>query len=358
MIHIILGTKGQLIKMAPIMKELNDRSIEYNLISISQHGKILNEILNLFKLKEPNIVLCQREEDIAKVTEIFIWTIKNLTKGLIKNRKIFKEKGGICLIQGDAPPALLGMILAKINKSKIAHIEAGERTYHKLNPFPEEIIRVIVDKFSDIMFPSSKTSYKNLLKEENKGKIFKIKYNTVLDSVRIALKNKTKINYSNYVLTSIHRLETLLSKKFLKTVLRTIEKVSKTSVVVFPLHESTKNKIKLYNLEKILLNNKNIKFLPLQNYFNFINLINNSKYIVTDGGGPQQESYFLGKPCLLLRKKAEILYFPNVFLSEFKKEKIDYFINNYTDFKINNPIIYNNYFPSKEIIDILVKYIH
>ncbi|GAG55091.1 unnamed protein product, partial [marine sediment metagenome] len=157
---------------------------------------------------------------------------------------------------------------------------------------------------------------------------------------------------------SIHRLETLLSKKFLEIVLKTIGKISKNNLVVFPLHESTKNKIKLYNLEKIIFNNKNVKILPLQNYFNFINLINNSKYIVTDGGGPQQESYFLGKPCLLLRKKAEILYFPNVFLSEFKKEKIDYFINNYLNYEINNSIIHNNYFPSKEIVDILIKYLY
>lgn len=84
----------------------------------------------------------------------------------------------------------------------------------------------------------------------------------------------------------------------------------------------------------------------------------NSKYIVIDGGGSQQESYFLGEPCLLLRKCAEILYFPNAFLSELKKEKIDYFINNYLKYEINNLIIYNNYSPSKEIIDILIKYLY
>ena len=149
MINVLVGTKGQLIKMAPIMKEMDRRGIEYNFINANQHTKILDEISKLFELKKPDFVLEGFEKDITNVREMLWWGSKNVWEcGLSKKHRIFlKDKNtNILLVHGDAPPALLGLVLGKLNKLKIAHIEAGLRSRNIFQPFPEELIRIIVDK--------------------------------------------------------------------------------------------------------------------------------------------------------------------------------------------------------------------
>ena len=123
---------------------------------------------------------------------------------------------------------------------------------------------------------------------------------------------------------------------------------------MFPVHESTKQRLLKYNYWRILINNENVFLLPLQNYFNFIHLINQCIFLITDGGGPQEESYYLNKPCLLFREHTERNYYKNCYLSEFNIQKLKYFVKNYYKF-VSYKKFDNIKSPSEEIAKILEK---
>jgi UDP-N-acetylglucosamine 2-epimerase (non-hydrolysing) len=358
--YIMVGTKGQLIKMAPIMLEMDKRGIEYNYINAAQHTTILDEISGLFGLKKPDLVLDSVGKDITNIKEMLWWMSKNILKFGILKPSVFKKSGAknILIVHGDAPPALLGAIIGKLNKFEIAHVESGERTYNKFEPFPEEIIRIIVDKVSTYLFACSDNAYSNLITEGVRGNIYNVKLNTGFDATKIAISTKKNIHIPSdeYVLVSIHRFETISSKKRMKTILDIVNKISKNMLIVFPLHESTKSKLESFGYLSSVEQNENIQIMPLQDYFTFINLIKHSLYIVTDGGGPQQESYYLGIPCLLLREHTERNEYPNVYLAGFDEEKISLFINNYSDYKIKCSEI-SGCRSSKNIVSILVNII-
>ncbi len=339
---IAVGTKGMLIKTAGIIHELDSRGITYQYVNFGQHGPRMPELNKLFGLKPFDIDL-SKYHDIASVKEAAPWFIEKLWS----HKSIITENGPI-VIQGDTQSTLLGCIIGKLHNLKIAHVEAGLRSYNIFNPFPEELIRRIVTRNSDILFPPSNTAYKALIEEKISAKIINTMNNTVLDSVKMALEEKQHIPYNDYVLVSIHRIENLYSKKRMKIIIDTINNID--NKIIWPLHQPTKNYI--INNPNISLS-KNIVFLPLQDYFTFIHLIKNALFIITDGGGPQEEASILGTPCLLMRDKTERNdgIGLNVILSRFDKEKINLFIDNYESFRSKE--ILNSISPSKIIVDSL-----
>lgn len=355
MLHAIIGTKGQLIKMIPILKELENRRIEYNFINAGQHAQILDNIIKLYGIKQPDTYLDKRDKDIVTAFQAVYWIMKSTMRGIL-DRKIWKEDKGIVLIHGDAPPVIVGLIAAKLSGQRVAHIEAGLRSYDFLNPFPEELFRVIVDHFGDYLFAPTGWAENNLKTMKVKGNIYNTQCNTVIDMIRLSLNLDIDIDIPKepYVVSSIHRFETISSKDTLINALDVVNDIAKDIKVVYVLHPSTENKLKKFNLLNYL-DNKNIEIRPILEYPYFIKLVNNAEYVVTDGGGLQEETNYLGKPCLILRNKTERIegLNSNVCLSEFRDEKIKDFIRNYDRYKSEK--ISDTYSPSKRIVDTLLE---
>jgi UDP-N-acetylglucosamine 2-epimerase (non-hydrolysing) len=188
---------------------------------------------------------------------------------------------------------------------KNVHIEAGLRSGSILEPFPEELSRRICDKFSDILLAVSERSKKNLENENRKGKIIKVG-NTIVDSAKMAyslVKNKFKKPGYDYALINIHRHENLKSKNRMKAIVEILKHIKITAL--WPIHDNTKYFLEKYGLMNEIKKITNIKIMPLVDYFTFIFLLANSKYLVTDGGSIQEESLIFKKPCVILRKRTE-----------------------------------------------------
>ena len=355
-VHIVVGTKAQLIKMFPIIWELERRNLPYNFIDTGQHTLITRYLRKSFGLREPDIYLGGKDKNISGVFQALIWNVKIILKSIFQSRKIFNDSKGICLVHGDTISTLQGLIMGKVARVKVGHVEAGERTHKLFKPFPEEIIRIIVDRFADYAFASSEVSRENLLNEKIRGKIINVGCNTVMDAVRIAAsKENIKIDVpdTSYVLVSIHRFETLQSKQRMKIVVDTLEKISRQFEIVWGLHEPTRKQLVKVNLLKALENNKKIHLCGLWDYFSFVKAIKMSEFLITDGGGPQEESWFLNVPCMLMRSETEREYHPNVYLTKFEPDRIDFFIKSYKQFSSGNEKEQLN--PSKIIIDCLEK---
>jgi len=356
MIHIILGTKAQLIKMAPVMNELKKRSMDYNFIFTGQHKETIKELIEVFKLKKPDYILYEGK-DITKIPQMIIWAIQCLIHTFRNKKKIFKNQKGIVLVHGDAFSVLLGAIMGKISGLKVGYIEAGLRSFNLFHPFPEEITRRIAPRFADFHFCPGDFAFNN--SKKYKGIKINTELNTLYDSLKLVIENKNSIQVDipqeKYCLVSIHRFENIFRKEQLLFILKILEEISKQIKILFILHKPTREKLENFGFYQKLKENPNIELRPRYDYFKFIKLLSKSEFIITDGGSNQEESYYLGKPCLLMRKTTERKegLGENVVISKYDEKIINVFIKNYQKYKLDS--LNFKISPSKIIVDYLEK---
>lgn len=334
MIHILIGTRAQLIKMIPIMHLLQEKGVDYNFIFMAQHHETIYEMLNDFGLKRPDYTLCDTGTDIVTTSQMIKWSLKALLIGIKERSKIFNgDKSGIVLIHGDAPPLLLGGIIAKAQGLKVGSVEAGLRSHNLFKPFPEELTRVISGKIGliDIFYCQDSTAEKNA-KKYKKGKIINTHGNTIIDAIELARTiNSANTQNTQYGIVTIHRYETIRNLDRLKKAIEFVEMAAKKMPLIFILHPPTRRSLKDHGLYERLSRNKNISLRPRMSFLDFNKLLCNSQFIITDGGSNQEESAHLGIPCLLLRTETERQdgIGNNVLLSNFKKDTVLYFLNTY-----------------------------
>ena len=363
MIHVIIGTRAQVIKMAPVMKELDSRGINYNFIFLAQHKETIYEIIDQFEIKKPDIVIGDINRDITNVKDMIIWSLRVIKYTIANHSKIFKnDKKGVVLIHGDAPPLFLGSLMAKIHgcEMKVAQIEAGLRSFNFLKPFPEELIRVISAKVGliDIFFCQDEQAINNVSRYNKIA--HSTKHNTILDSIRIATKSNLKRGKNNslktFAIASIHRFETITKKENLTKVIKELQKVTKMIKLLFILHPPTRISLKKYGLYKNLEEDPNCELLQRQDFFHFNNLLKSAEFVITDGGSNQEECFYMGIPCLLLRSETERIegLGHNVVISNFDSVIIDNFVRNYRLYR-REPISKKTS-PSKIIIDHLKEF--
>ncbi len=341
-IHFILGTRAQLIKTAPLMVECRKRMLPYRFIYLAQHKATIYEMLKAFGIRKPHIVLGDCGTDISKSSTLLGWMVRVLYQGLKHSRKLFPDgSDGIAVVHGDALPALLGAILARIAGLKVAHVEAGLRSFNYLHPFPEELIRVMLWKMGlvDIYFCPNEWALGNV--KEYRGEKHNTLHNTLLDSLRLALNGSGStvqelgIPEEKYALVSIHRFETISRQDKMEEVIDIIVRMSKRISVVFVLHPPTKVALESHGFLDRLSSEPRIHLRPRYKYHDFVNILYRSEFVVTDGGSNQEECYYLGHPCLLLRHATERIegLGKNVIISKFDPVIINEFIDNYQKIK-------------------------
>lgn len=361
-IHIFVGTKAQFIKMAPIMQALDKRSIPYNFIDAGQHAGLTGTLIDQFGLRQPDVRLRTARSNISTLLQAVLWLVQSLLQLLFRKQQIFQSvfggKRGICLIHGDTLTTLLSLLYARRCGLRVAHVEAGLRSYNLFNPFPEEIIRIIAMRFSHVLFTPSQWAFENLTRMGYQDKAINVGGNTGLDAVRYALAVGSESDRpdSPYVVVTTHRVETLYSRTRLTAVVELLtELIDRYSRVMFFLHEPTLHQLQRFGLYERLLANPAIEMRPLQPYLQFINLVAGAELVVTDGGSIQEESFFLGVPCLVMRTKTERVegLGENVYLSGFDAEKTARFFDKLPHLK-RPPLINSTLQPSTAIVDSLL----
>lgn len=357
MIHIFIGTKAQLIKMAPVMAELQDREIEYNFIFSGQHQATIKDIREEFNLKQPDVVL-YKGTDITGIFQMLLWSIRIVFFTLINREKVWKgDKKGIVLNHGDTFSTLLGTLSAKICGLRTAHIESGLRSYNLLHPFPEELTRRITFLFTDIYFAPGDWALNNL--KNYKGVKINTQANTLLDALRAS---NDAINQSSvpipdkpYAVVSLHRFENIFSKKRLQKIIELLEDIAEKHYLLFILHKPTLKKLEQYGLYERLKRNSNTELRPRYSYFQFIRIIKHATFVVTDGGSNQEECYYLGKPCLILRNATERCegIDSNAVLSKYRPQLIQSFLDK---LETNHGAVFelDTIHPSISIVDALI----
>ena len=299
----IVGTRPDIIKMAPLILKMKPY-----VIHSGQHKELAKEAFEIFNIK-PNVDLdlMQNNQNIIDFIVKGIEAINN-TINEIKPKRIW--------VLGDTSTALIGALVAYINKIQLVHVEAGLRTHDKNNPYPEEMFRVMVDQFADIMFAPTKSNVRNLNHELVRGEIHQVG-NTIVDALEMI---KPKLSDERpikepYVLMTMHRRESF--DKDMGTVFSAVKQLSKKIKVIYPIHPNP-------NVQKVA-KEIGITTIPPLNYIDFLWYLKHCEFVMSDSGGIQEEVPSFNKPILILRKvteRQEILKTGLAFLSSLQSKDI------------------------------------
>jgi UDP-N-acetylglucosamine 2-epimerase (non-hydrolysing) len=301
-IAIILGTRPEIIKMAPVIKELGRKGADYFVLHTGQHYSY--EMDRLFfeqlELPSPDYNL-----------EIGSGTHAGTTgRMLIEIEKVLlDEKPEVVLVEGDTNSILAGALAAVKLGIKVGHVEAGLRSYDR--SMPEEINRVITDHISDYLFaPTSRAAA--LLSGEGiaKENTF-VTGNTIVDAVyqnielagkKVDVLKDLNLKANEYLLLTLHRQENVDNRERFASILDGIEQASAAlgMPVYYPVHPRSRKMMAEFGLIP-----KNILMSEPVDFLGFLQLESNARLIFTDSGGVQEEACILGVPCVTLRDNTE-----------------------------------------------------
>ncbi|MBS4192614.1 UDP-N-acetylglucosamine 2-epimerase (non-hydrolyzing) [Bacillus sp. FJAT-49705] len=296
----VAGTRPQLVKVAPVSRELRKHAKEI-LVNTGQHydynmAGIFFEELNIPK---PDYDLGIGSASHGKQTGEMLKMIEEV---------ILKENPNAVLVYGDTNSTLAGALAASKLHIPLIHIEAGLRSFNK--NMPEEINRILTDHVSSLLFPPTETAAENLKQEnitENVVKIGDVMYDAVLYNTAIAEEKyhleEFGVREKEYILATIHRAENTDSKDKLTAIFQAFAKLDEK--VLLPLHPRTKHKLQEYGMGNLLDGAANIRVIEPVSYLEMLLLEKKAKAIVTDSGGVQKEAYFAKVPCLTLRPETE-----------------------------------------------------
>jgi UDP-N-acetylglucosamine 2-epimerase (non-hydrolysing) len=356
MIHVFLGTKAQLIKMAPVMVELQNRDVPYNFIFSGQHQATVANIREEFGLKDPDITLYEGR-DITGIAQMLFWSLRIVFFTLWNRDKVWQgDKGGVVLNHGDTFSTLLGSLLGRISGQNSAHVESGLRSFNLFHPFPEELTRILTFNLSNIYFAPGKWALSNL--EKYRGTKVNTVHNTLLDALRISESNVESalvdIPDTSYGVVSLHRFENIFSKKKLEAIVDLLLTTSANAPLLFILHKPTEEKLRQFGLFEKLENCSRIELRPRYSYFQFIKLIKSAGFLVTDGGSNQEECHYIGKPCIIMRTTSERQegIGENAIICDYQEDKMLHVLENLEQFRI--PPKCRTVSPSKIIVDSLI----
>lgn len=302
-ILLIAAARPNFMKVAPIYRELKNRADIFlpRLVHTGQHydANMSDTFFKDLELPAPDINLGVGSGTHAEQT----------AKVMIEVEKVcVHEKPQCVVVVGDVNSTMASAIAASKLCIPVAHVEAGLRSGDKT--MPEEINRLVTDAISDLLLTPSKDADENLLKEgHHQDKIHRVG-NVMIDSLEF-IKSKAMLANTckqlgfepqKYALLTLHRPSNVDNPKVL---IQILDKLSSDSLnIIFPVHPRTK-----ITLEKNgLLGSKrckNIKFIDPLGYLEFVNVMMNSKFVITDSGGVQEETTYLGIPCLTLRDTTE-----------------------------------------------------
>ncbi len=307
-IALVVGTRPEIIKMAPIINEARIRNLQIYIIHTGQHysQEMSKQFFESMNLPSPNVNLdIQSENKSVQLGEM-----------ISKLGDEFKKiQPNIVLAVGDTNSVVASCLASIQNNIPFGHIEAGLRSYD--NTMPEEINRKLVDSISSLLFAPSQRAMTNLLYEGLDPERIYFTGNTIVDSIRLysekiferyTPKAKEILNEikEEFIICTFHRISNVDNKQNLKEISNALSNYNLLPIV-FLMHPRTEKQMKKFNLFEKLQENKNVHIYTSIDYLSILRLLKDErcKIILTDSGGLQEEASILKKPCITIRPNTE-----------------------------------------------------
>ena len=301
----IVGARPNFMKIAPIHRAMEaSKKFEPILLHTGQHydRKMSKIFFNDLGLPKPQIYLGVGSGSHAEQTAHIMVGIEKI---------ILKLKPDLVLVVGDVNSTLAASLVAAKLHIPIAHVEAGLRSFDRA--MPEEINRIVTDSLAQFLFVTEESGRKNLIAEGIPIEKIHLVGNVMIDSLRQHQKRskqsdiltKLKLDHQPYSLLTLHRPSNVDNPENFIRLLNAFEKIEKRIPIIFPIHPRTKKMIDQFRLTGKVRAMKNFKLIDPLGYLDFLHLMENATFLLTDSGGIQEETTVLGIPCLTLRKNTE-----------------------------------------------------
>lgn len=331
----ILGARPQFIKAGSVSREIaNFSDLNEIIIHTGQHydANMSDIFFNEMKIPKPDYFLGIGGKSHGAMTGQMIEKIEEIA---------LKQKPDWIMVYGDTNSTLAGAIVASKLHIKLAHIEAGLRSFNM--KMPEEINRILTDRVSDMLFCPTEVAVQNLKNEgyENFNcKVVKTG-DVMLDGV-IFYKNlaiKPNFNIQNdFILCTIHRAENTDDTKRLEGIFKALNQIAKNRQIILPIHPRTQKIVQILNLDL-----SNLTIIQPLGYLEMVWLINNASLVITDSGGLQKEAYFFEKHCITLRDETEWSELVNHKFNALAGANSDKILDIYQNFDFNKDFCINLY---------------
>ncbi|MBI5747835.1 MAG: UDP-N-acetylglucosamine 2-epimerase (non-hydrolyzing) [Nitrospinae bacterium] len=301
----VTGARPNMMKVAPLIKEIKiHKELTPLLLHTGQHydEKMSKVFFNDLSMPEPDIYLGVGSGSHAVQT----------AKVMVEFEKVLlSENPDFVVVVGDVNSTMACAITAVKLHIPVAHVEAGLRSFDRT--MPEEINRIVTDSVSDYLFTTSEDANENLKKEGIPAEKIFFVGNVMIDTLlnhkekadRSDITQRLGLKKGEYAVLTLHRPSNVDGKESLERILDALLYIQKRIKIVFPVHPRTLKMIKEYGFSDITKEIKNLIILEPLGYLDFLKLMNDAMFVLTDSGGIQEETTILQIPCLTLRENTE-----------------------------------------------------
>lgn len=295
----VIGARPQFVKAAVVSRAIADTpGIEEIIIHTGQHfdSNMSDVFFDEMEIPRPQYNLNINGLGHGAMTGQMLEAIEKV---------LLQEKPDWVLVYGDTNSTIAGALAAKKLHIKVAHVEAGLRSFNM--DMPEEINRILTDRISDILFCPTQTAINNLKREGYDSlRSSVVNVGDVMQDAALFYMNKSRkpaVEIPNrFALCTVHRAENTDNQTKLQNIFQALEQISESIPVLIPLHPRTKGKLTSmgYDFDK-----SKIIFIDPVGYLEMVWLLSNCDFVLTDSGGLQKEAYFFSKPCITMRDETE-----------------------------------------------------
>jgi UDP-N-acetylglucosamine 2-epimerase (non-hydrolysing) len=298
----VVGTRPEIIKMAPVIRECEKQSIDKLVIHTGQHYSY-----EMDKIFFEELELCSADYSLSAGSGTDAEQTGRILVGV--ERALMKEQPDVVLVEGDTNSVFASAFAATKLHVEVGHVEAGLRSYDRF--MPEETNRVLTDHISDFLFAPTAEAQANLLAEGIPSNRISVTGNTIVDAVfqnlelaqkKAHILEELNIDKEGYFLTTAHRRENVDSEIRLRGILKGLKALHDEfgAPVIFPMHPRTKKRVAEFGLAL-----DGVTSISPIGFLEFLQLEANAKLVITDSGGVQEETCILKVPCITVRDNTE-----------------------------------------------------
>jgi len=304
-IHLVCAARPNFMKVAPLYHALKkEHWAKPVIVHTGQHYDLnmSDAFFEDFGLPKPDIYLGIGSGTHAEQTG----------KVMIAYEKVLNDqKPDLVVVVGDVNSTMAVTLTVSKLGIKVAHVEAGLRSFDRT--MPEEINRLVTDALSDLLFTPSEDADENLLREGISVDKIKRVGNIMIDTLVAHLErarqgrpyNRFGLRENNYVFVTLHRPSNVDDERSILQIMDCLINLSKKLPVMFPVHPRTRKNLVQFGLMEESNNSKKLMLCEPLGYHETIGLVDKARFVLTDSGGLQEETTFLGIPCLTLRPNTE-----------------------------------------------------
>ena len=302
----VIGTRAQLIKVAPVIVACERKQVPVRLLMTGQHQETMQDLIEEFGIVSPQVIAMPFSER-ATVGSLLRWLPSAYLGVSARLRELKSSSARLdVIVHGDTISTVIGAIAGRRCGARVIHLESGLSSGRLFDPFPEEISRRLVFRWADVALCPNRAAAEYMRTHHHHCQVIDTGGNTILDAVVLAGASTDNRNLSQpYLVASLHRFQNIYDSARLMELVTLLETIATRYPIHFVLHPATRKRLAGQGLMDRLAASHGLRLLPRLGYRDFLRLAAGAACVLTDGGSNQEELAALGVPTVIMRQRTE-----------------------------------------------------